>query len=105
MGRPAATREPSPRAEITAVRTRPRGIAGCLNTHGALYPFRVSGYLVFNMPSARTMLDSYQRQVHATRGAGMAGLGEQARLTPTIRALIEVVNEDYDPRGPNAARA
>ena len=44
------------------------------------------------------MLDSYQRQVHASRGAGMAGLGEQVRLAPTIRALIEIVNEDNDPR-------
>jgi hypothetical protein len=70
-----------------------------------LYPFRVSGYLVFNMPSARTMLDCYQAQISATRGAGMAGLGEQARLAPTVRALLDVVNEDYDPRGPNAARA
>jgi hypothetical protein len=50
------------------------------------------------MPSARTMLDLYQRQIHASRGAGMAGLGEQARLAPTIRALLEVVNDDYDPR-------
>ena len=50
------------------------------------------------MPSAHTMLDSYRRQVHASRGAGMAGLGELARLAPTIRALIEVVNDDHDPR-------
>ena len=50
------------------------------------------------MPSARTMLDTYQRQIHASRGAGMAGLGEQARLAPTIRALLEVDNDDYDPR-------
>jgi hypothetical protein len=50
------------------------------------------------MPSARTMLDSYQRQIHASRGAGMAGLGEQARLGPTIRALLEVVDDDHDPR-------
>ena len=51
-----------------------------------------------NMPSAKTMLYLYQRQVAASRGAGMAGLNEQARLSPTIRALIEVVNEDHDPR-------
>jgi hypothetical protein len=44
------------------------------------------------------MLDSYQRQIHALRGAGQAGLGEQARLGPTIRALIEVVDDDHDPR-------
>jgi hypothetical protein len=49
------------------------------------------------------MLDHYQRQVHASRGAGMAGLDQQARLAPTIRALIEVVNDDYDPRRPRSA--
>jgi hypothetical protein len=48
------------------------------------------------------MLDSYQRQVHASRGAGLAGLGEQARLAPAIRALIEIVDDEYDPRGPRA---
>jgi hypothetical protein len=63
-----------------------------------MYRTLTTVYLFHHMPSARTMLDSYQRQVHATRGAGMAGLGEQARLAPTIRALIEVVNEDHDPR-------
>ena len=51
-----------------------------------------------NMPSAKTMLHVYQRQVAASRGAGMAGLNEQARLSPTIRALIDVVNADHDPR-------
>jgi len=51
-----------------------------------------------NMPSAETMLHIYQRQVAASRGAGMAGLNEQARLSPMIRALIEVVDEDHDPR-------
>jgi hypothetical protein len=50
------------------------------------------------MPSAKTMLDIYQRQIAASRGAGMAGLDEQARLSPTIRALIAVVDADYDPR-------
>jgi hypothetical protein len=44
------------------------------------------------------MLDFYQRQVHASRGAGMAGLAELARLAPTIRALLEVVDDDHDPR-------
>jgi hypothetical protein len=34
----------------------------------------------------------------------MAGVGEQARLAPTVRALIEVVNDDYDPRGPSTPR-
>ena len=48
-------------------------------------------YLILNMPSALTMLDCYQRQLAASRGAGLAG---------TIRALIDVVNDDYDPRGP-----
>jgi hypothetical protein len=28
----------------------------------------------------------------------MAGVTEQARLAETIRALLEVVNGDYDPR-------
>jgi hypothetical protein len=50
------------------------------------------------MPSAKTMLHVYQRQIAASRGAGMAGLNEQARLSPTIRALLDVVNDDYDPR-------
>ena len=50
------------------------------------------------MPNALTMLDCYQRQLAATRGAGMTGVTEQARLGGTIRALIDVVNEDYDPR-------
>jgi hypothetical protein len=57
------------------------------------------GYLFINMPSARTMLDSYQRQITASRGAGLHGIGEQARLAPTIRALLDVVDKDYDPRG------
>jgi hypothetical protein len=57
-------------------------------------------YLILNMPSALTMLDCYQRQLAAARGAGLAGVGEQARLAGTIRALIDVVNDDYDPRGP-----
>ena len=51
-----------------------------------------------NMPSAKTMLDGYQRQLAASRGAGMAGLNEQARLAPTLRALREVVDADHDPR-------
>ena len=50
------------------------------------------------MPSARTMLDCYQAQIHASRGAGIAGVGEQARLGPTVRALLEVVDRDHDPR-------
>ena len=50
------------------------------------------------MPSAKTMLTVYQRQIAASRGAGMAGLNEQARLSPTIRALIEIVDADHDPR-------
>lgn len=55
-------------------------------------------YVVQHMPSAKTMLHVYQRQIAASRGAGMAGLNEQAKLSPTIRALIDVVNTDYDPR-------
>jgi hypothetical protein len=50
------------------------------------------------MPSAHTMLTAYQNQLDAARGAGMAGLNEQARLNPTLRALREVVNQDHDPR-------
>jgi hypothetical protein len=50
------------------------------------------------MPSAKTMLTAYQRQLDASRGAGQAGLAEQARLGPTLRALRNVVNEDHDPR-------
>jgi hypothetical protein len=50
------------------------------------------------MPSAKTMLTVYQHQIAATRGAGMAGVNEQAKLAPTIRALLDVVNADYDPR-------
>jgi hypothetical protein len=50
------------------------------------------------MPSAKTMLHVYQRQLAAARGAGMAGLNEQAKLSPTIRALLAVLDDDYDPR-------
>jgi hypothetical protein len=50
------------------------------------------------MPSALTMLHAYQRQVADARGAGMAGLGEQARLGSTLRALAAVVDSDFDPR-------
>ena len=57
-----------------------------------------AAYLVHHMPSAKTMLHVYQRQIAASRGAGMAGLNEQAKLAPTIRALLDVVNDDYDPR-------
>jgi hypothetical protein len=51
------------------------------------------------MPSAHTMLRVYQRQLADSRGAGLAGVAELARLSGTIRALLEVVNDDYDPRG------
>ena len=50
------------------------------------------------MPNALTMLDCYQRQLAGSRGAGLTGVGEQARLSGTIRALLDVVNDDYDPR-------
>ena len=50
------------------------------------------------MPSAQTMLSHYQHQVQAKRGAGLAGLAEQAQLGGAIRALIDVVNDDHDPR-------
>jgi hypothetical protein len=44
------------------------------------------------------MLQTYQQQLAASRGAGLTGLAEQARLSHTIRALLELVNDDYDPR-------
>jgi hypothetical protein len=50
------------------------------------------------MPSAKTMLEHYRSQVTQARGAGMAGVNEQARLGATIRALLDVVDDDYDPR-------
>jgi hypothetical protein len=50
------------------------------------------------MPNAQTMLSAYQHHVHASRGAGLQGLAEQARLGGTIRALMDVVNDDHDPR-------
>ena len=40
----------------------------------------------------------YQRQLADSRGAGLAGVAEIARLSGTIRALLDVVNDDYDPR-------
>ena len=58
---------------------------------------RICGYLR-TMPSAITMLGHYQSHVAAARGAGMAGVAEQERLAGTIRALLEVVNDDHDPR-------
>ena len=57
-----------------------------------------AAYVVQLVPSAKTMLYVYQRQIAASRGAGMAGLNEQAKLSPTIRALIDVIDTDYDPR-------
>jgi hypothetical protein len=50
------------------------------------------------MPSAKTMLNLYQSQLAAARGSGLAGVSEQARLAGTIRALLDVVNDDHDPR-------
>ena len=44
------------------------------------------------------MLEHYRSQVAHARGAGMTGFNEQARLGATIRALLAVVDEDYDPR-------
>ena len=51
------------------------------------------------------MLDCYQRQVADARGAGLAGLDAHARLSGTIRALISVVDDDHDPRGPSTTDA
>ena len=56
------------------------------------------GTLLGDMPNASTMLSAYQRQVRAAAGAGLAGLETQARLSPTIRALLDVVDDDHDPR-------
>lgn len=50
------------------------------------------------MPNASTMLSVYRRQIEAARGAGLTAWSEQARLAPTIRALIDVVDADHDPR-------
>jgi hypothetical protein len=50
------------------------------------------------MPSAKTMLEHYRSQIWAARGAGMTGVNEQARLGATIRALLDVVDDDHDPR-------
>ena len=44
------------------------------------------------------MLRIYQRQLADSRGAGLTGVAELARLSGTIRALLDVVNDDYDPR-------
>jgi hypothetical protein len=63
-----------------------------------MYRFLTTVYLLDQMPSAHTMLKTYQAQIAAARGAGMAGLGEQARLAPTIRALLVVIDDDHDPR-------
>ena len=58
----------------------------------------IVGRLCMNMPNASTMLSAYQRQIRAAAGAGLAGLETQARLSPTIRALLDVVDDDHDPR-------
>ena len=44
------------------------------------------------------MLDAYRSQVDASRGAGLTGVTEHTRLVGVIRALLEVVDEDHDPR-------
>ena len=44
------------------------------------------------------MLQVYQRQLADSRGAGLTGVAELARQSSTIRALLNVVNDDYDPR-------
>jgi len=44
------------------------------------------------------MLRVYQRQLADSRGAGLTGVAAQARLSGTIRALLDVVDDDYDPR-------
>jgi hypothetical protein len=69
-----------------------------------MYRFLTTVYLLHHMPSAHTMLKGYQAQISAARGAGMAGVGEQSRLAPTVRALLDVVNADYDPRGSSSPR-
>jgi hypothetical protein len=56
------------------------------------------GVLCRIMPNAETMLRVYQRQLADSRGAGLTGVAELARLSRTIRALLDVINDDYDPR-------
>jgi hypothetical protein len=63
-----------------------------------MYRSPTTVYLFHHMPSARTMLNVYRAQIAASRGAGLAGVGVQARLGPTIRALLVVVDDDHDPR-------
>ena len=50
------------------------------------------------MPSAVTMLTAYRSQIRAAAGSGLTGLTEQARLSGTLRALLDVVDDDHDPR-------
>ena len=50
------------------------------------------------MPNATTMLEAYRALVDQARGAGLAGLDAQARVSSTVRALLEVVDRELDPR-------
>jgi hypothetical protein len=50
------------------------------------------------MPSALTMLMCYEDQLEGAREAGLARMGERARLAIRIRALVELVNGDFDRR-------
>lgn len=48
------------------------------------------------MPNAERMLHAYQAQLAASRGRGLAHLHDLARLGHVIRALLELMNADYD---------
>lgn len=50
------------------------------------------------MPSAETILAATKAAILAARGSGNAGLATVAHLGPQVRALIEVVDHDHDPR-------
>jgi hypothetical protein len=50
------------------------------------------------MPTASTMLTAYRQQIRVAAGSGLAGLEAQARLSGTLRALLDVVDADHDPR-------
>ena len=60
---------------------------------------RISGrqwVLMWGMPTAHTMLQVYQRQLADSRGAGLTGVAEIARLSSTIRALLGMIRPSAD---------
>lgn len=50
------------------------------------------------MPTAATMLEAHQKAIAFQKGAGQMGLAAQAEHGPAVRALLEIVNTDNDPR-------